>query len=403
MLIVLSRLGNPTMVGKYALALAIAAPVYAVANMQLRNVQVTHFGPEYRFVDYFSFRLLTISAASLLIVLIGLLAGFEHETSMVILAVCAAKACEWTSDIIFGLAQKCLRLDLEAKSRIVRGLFGLIALGAGTTLTDKVSIGIFSMALVWLAVLAFYDIPKGILLLNLGTSAENRKEGIRALRPRWSLHSIGPLLWQAFPLGLASGVHMLNLTIPRYAIAGYEGEAALGIFAAIYYFGIAGTLTVGAFGQALMPRMSRDYSVGDVKGYRRNAGMVFLLAGGWGVGLVAVATVAGEPILAALYGPAFSEHSGVFVLMMWAILVHLLANSFEFLLTTIRQFRVLMGVKVLQACYLAPACLFLVPAYGLEGAALAILSAAGVSVVLFMAIIPQVPGTRDLFTMIRAK
>ncbi len=389
------------MVGKYALALAIAAPIYAVANMQLRNVQVTHFGSEYRFVDYFSFRLLTVAAASSLIVLIGLLAGFEHETFMVILAVCAAKACEWTSDIIFGLAQKCLRLDLEAKSRILKGLLGLIALGAGTTLAGRVSVGIFSMALVWLAVLVFYDLPKGVLLLNLGSSAENRGDRFRALRPRWSLHSIGRLLWLAFPLGLVSGVHMLNLTIPRYAIAGYEGEAALGIFAAIYYFGIAGTLTVGAFGQALMPRMSRDYSVGNVKGYRRKAGIVFLLAGGWGVGLVAVATVAGEQILAGMYGPAFAEHSGIFVLMMWAILVHLLANTFEFLLTTIRQFRVLMGVKVIQACYLAPACFILVPAYGLEGAALAILSAAGVSVVLFMGVIPQVTGTRVLFTMIR--
>src|ERR1700678_241367 len=58
MLIALAKLTNAQMVGQFALALAITAPVFMLTGLQLRVVQATDAGHEYRFEEYFSLRLI---------------------------------------------------------------------------------------------------------------------------------------------------------------------------------------------------------------------------------------------------------------------------------------------------------------------------------------------------------
>lgn len=52
MLVVLTKLGSPEMVGQFALGLAITAPVFRFADLRLRNVQATDTRREYLFGDY---------------------------------------------------------------------------------------------------------------------------------------------------------------------------------------------------------------------------------------------------------------------------------------------------------------------------------------------------------------
>src|SRR6202167_3036709 len=55
---VLAKLGNPAVVGQYALALAISAPIFMFTNLQLRGVQATDARHQYQFADYFTLRCL---------------------------------------------------------------------------------------------------------------------------------------------------------------------------------------------------------------------------------------------------------------------------------------------------------------------------------------------------------
>src|SRR5580704_15153177 len=59
MLSALAKLGNPSVVGQYALALAVAAPVFMLTNLQLRGVQSTDAKHEYDFPDYFTLRVIS--------------------------------------------------------------------------------------------------------------------------------------------------------------------------------------------------------------------------------------------------------------------------------------------------------------------------------------------------------
>src|SRR5579864_9762127 len=63
MLVVLAKLCSPDMVGQFALALAITAPVFVFAGLNLRTVQVTDARRDFQFGDYLGLRLLSIAAA----------------------------------------------------------------------------------------------------------------------------------------------------------------------------------------------------------------------------------------------------------------------------------------------------------------------------------------------------
>jgi O-antigen/teichoic acid export membrane protein len=55
-LVLLAKTGSPELVGRYALAVAIATPVITFATFQLRSVQVTDIREQHSFGDYLGFR-----------------------------------------------------------------------------------------------------------------------------------------------------------------------------------------------------------------------------------------------------------------------------------------------------------------------------------------------------------
>jgi hypothetical protein len=66
-LVALAKIGTVQMVGEFALALAITAPILVGAGLALRAVEATDALGEYEFRDYFSLRLLTSAAAVLVV------------------------------------------------------------------------------------------------------------------------------------------------------------------------------------------------------------------------------------------------------------------------------------------------------------------------------------------------
>jgi hypothetical protein len=63
-IVVVARLGNPFMVGQFALGLAVATPVLMLTNLQLRVVQATDVKGVYAFGEYLGLRTLNESGAS---------------------------------------------------------------------------------------------------------------------------------------------------------------------------------------------------------------------------------------------------------------------------------------------------------------------------------------------------
>src|SRR5258708_4046458 len=92
MLVVLAKLSTPQLVGEFALALAITAPIVLGAGLSLRSVQATDAASEYAFGDYLLVRLLTTIAAGVVIVGIVCLSSFGWARAAIILFVALCKA-----------------------------------------------------------------------------------------------------------------------------------------------------------------------------------------------------------------------------------------------------------------------------------------------------------------------
>ena len=69
-LAVLTKLGSPDVVGRFALGSAIATPAIMFANLQLRVVLATDASQTHEFRDYLGVRLVMLPAALLLVLVI---------------------------------------------------------------------------------------------------------------------------------------------------------------------------------------------------------------------------------------------------------------------------------------------------------------------------------------------
>lgn len=390
MLTVLAKLGNPEMVGQFALGLALTAPVIMFTNLQLRGVQATDARQEYEFGDYLGLRLIATALALLVIITVVLGSGYRRETALVILVVGIAKSFEAISDVFYGLFQQYEQMDRIAKSMMIKGPLSLAALAAGVYMTGSVFWGAVGLAIAWALILVGYDLRSGALILGSIPRPANlsliENYYMAALRPRRDINVLVRLAWLALPLGLVMMLISLNTNIPRYFIEQYLGESELGIFAAIAYLMVAGSTVVGALGQSASPRLAKYYAAGNNRAFRslllKLVGIGFLL----GSAGVIMALIAGGDLLTLLYRPEYARPD-LFVWLMVAAGFSYIASFLGYAMTAARYFRIQIPLFAGVATTTMLTCFWLVPVSKLQGAVIALITAGIVQVVLSAAII----------------
>jgi O-antigen/teichoic acid export membrane protein len=365
MLAVLARVGDSGTVGRFALGLAIATPVVMLANLQLRNVLVSDVRDRFAFGDYLALRMITTALALSAIAAIAALGGFGPATASAILAVGAAKCVEAMGDLVHGLLQRHERMDRVAASLIASAALSLAALGATFAATRSLTAAVLALSAAWATRLIAFDVPAAAALVA---------GGVRGLRPRWDPATMRSLAWLALPLGVNMMLLSLNVNIPRYFIEGALGERGLGVFAAISYPLIAGTMLLNSLGQAAIPRLASAFADSDDQGFRSQVARMSLAAAVVGAAGVALAVAAGRPILSLLYGPGYAEAAGPFAWLAVAAAAGFVATPLGYAMTAARAFRpqAPLFAAVATTTLVGAACL--VPAFGLTGAAWAILA-----------------------------
>ena len=357
MLVVLAKLGSGEMLGQLALGFAVAAPVFLLTNLSLREVLATDARAEHTPGDYLALRLVTAAVGFLGVASIAALVDYRGETRAILLTVGALKAIEAVSDILHGLMQRHERTDLIAGSVAGRGAVSLLALAVGVHVSGSLLWGLFLVAVVWTLVLTAYDLPRSARLLAAH------------LRPRWARGDLLRLARRSFPLGATAMLISLSATMPRYVLERHRGEVELGAFVSMAYLMVIGTTIVNALGQAVSPRLATYYAAGDGPRVRR------LLAGLIGLGLVlagaglVVARAWGRELLAVLYRPEYAEHAEALGPLMLAAGIGYVATVLGHAMTSARLFRVQLPLFGAVAAASLVACAALVPSGGVLGAA----------------------------------
>jgi O-antigen/teichoic acid export membrane protein len=154
------------------------------------------------------------------------------------------------------------------------------------------------------------------------------------------------------------------------------GQRELGVFAAISYLMVAGNMVVNALGQSATPRLAKYYVAGNRVAFHtlllKLVGIAALMGG---VGVLIV-LVAGRQILTILYRPEYAQYTDVFVWLMVAAGIDYISSFLGYGMTAARYFRIQMPLFASVTATSAVVCLWSIPIWGLQGAAIALIMAA---------------------------
>lgn len=363
--IVLARLGTPDMLGTYALALAITAPVDMLARMQLRVLLATDATQQYRFGDYFGLQLLALVPSIAMSVVAGGLLGYDAAIVILVAIVGLAKQIEASSDVAYGQMQLHERQDHVAGSLAVKGVLSVLSFYVPLRLGAGLEIAALALAASWLAIFLARDLTVVRRLLGEGSSSE--------LVPRWERDRLKPLFAHAFPLGVVTALGTLKVSAPRLVVEHRLGTTDLGALAAMAYLVILGGRFVASTLQATAARLGRARARGDRAQFWRTMRILLAVAAGSGLVGAAATLVAGDWFIPAIYGAHYSAYTGLLLLLMVASCFDYSSQALQLGLTASGRNRPQLVMRVAGITATVGGTVALVGPMGVGGAAVGLL------------------------------
>jgi O-antigen/teichoic acid export membrane protein len=390
MICLLAKIGTPEMVGQFALAVGIAAPVLLFANLNLRTVQATDVRGHYAFGDYLSLRLVALMLAVLVTIGGVVAAGWRLQLALLVVMTMVAKGIDAVTDVIYGLLQQHERMDRIAISQMIQGTLQLVAMGVVVGLTGSLFWGTVGTAIASALCAAGYSFPTAARIARNAPEPWRSIAGTMPARgaglgPRWSTGALVGLARMSMPLGIAASLGSLSANVPRYFIQGYLGERDLGVFTAMWSLMLASGMATASILQSTAPRLARYYIV-DGTAFKRLTGKLIALAAVSGVIGVGVAVFFGRPLLTALYRPQYAANGSVLGWLMAVAGLQHVASVLGAGITAARQFDIQLWVYAGMLLINVILCAWFVPHHGLQGAAWGLLGSTSFWLVCFSAI-----------------
>ncbi len=361
------------MLGEYALALALTAPLAMLSHLNLRSVLATDAAHRHPFRHYLDVRA-AVSAAAL--AAMGVVAWISSDTAtfaFVVFFTGASQVAETFSDLYYGAMQRREHMHRVGQSMIVRTAVSLVAVGLVLQATGNLLYSVATLAAARVAVFLLMDtraVPPGQESAALQGDVTPGE------------HSRRTILRQALPLGLILMLISLNTHLPRYAVQHSLGTADLGGFAAVVTLITVGSTLMNAMGQSATARLARSIQAGDHAAFRALLGRIVCLAVALGLLAISAAHMLGGWLLQFLYRPEFAAYQPLLVAAMAAGTLSYVAVALGYGVTSARIFDAQLPLFAASAAVCGLASWLLVPRWGLLGAVAA----------MAMATLPQIAG-----------
>jgi len=371
LLLVLTKLGAPEIVGIYAVAQAISLPISRFLGLQLPIVQVTDAQNDYCFGHYFTLKLIT----GILAICISVGAGFVFysvDVALVIVLLSFGYGIIEIRKVFLTVMQKSERMDKVAVSNILQGALSAIFFGIIFWLSRQLVLSILGIIVARLMVLFFYDNPVAGKFLRM-YAHDGRPDSQKLI---WARRKLWRLARTAIPLGLVGCFGMLFTSIPRLVLDKYFGKAEVGYFAAISSLLVVGTMGIAALSQAVIPRLAKYYFE-NIRGYKLLIGKLVGIGFAMGISGVVISSLFGKWILTMLFRPDYARYNYVFI---WITVAGTGLFLFTFMncgLNAARKFKIQVPIYGLAAGLCGVLSLLLIPHYGMIGAAWSIIGCYG--------------------------
>ncbi|MCM3744096.1 oligosaccharide flippase family protein [Sporosarcina luteola] len=369
LVIAIAKNGSPEMVGIFTLSLALTAPVVLLTRLNLRVAVASDINNEFGFNEYYTSRIIATIVSLLILIIITIFYPTDTYTRVVIFIMCFAKAFESVSDILYGQLQKHERLDIIAKSRIIKGLVSFIAFTIIMMITNDLLLSTIGLLIIWLLTLIIYDFK--VIREIFGEVSINFRKKHQLL-----------ILKLTIPLGIAQLIASLNSNVPRYVIEHYHGIEMLGFYSAIIYIIVAGSNVVLAISSAVLPRLSTLYQNSKIKEFLKIIlNMIFMVLILGIIALLIVYTLGGE-ILEKVYSTEYKYLNKEFFLF---TVMGIFKYTNVFLDTGIsatRKFVIQPYINGITLSIISVLSFILIPLYGMNGAIYSLIIAEIVQLIL---------------------
>ncbi|WP_183163880.1 oligosaccharide flippase family protein [Alteribacter keqinensis] len=359
-LIIFTKLGGPIAVGQYTLALAICAPIFLFLSFKLRAAISTDKKNEFDYNEYSLIRRLGNIVGVILVIIILIMSNYSFEVATMIFLMSILKVFESQSEIIFGALQKKERMKLISISYILRGTLSVPVVFVTYLFLNDLVISIIGLIIVRILILYTYDKKN---LKDLGINQQNRLIFNK---------KILSLLLLVLPLGISVTIGSLKTNVPRYFIEGYLGQYELGIFASISYLLVAFGTMISSLSQAVLPRLSQYYGENDNEKFKSLLSK--LISFGFLVGLFAIILVFffGEIFLTLVYSREYAAYNHILLLITCGAIFQYATVFLGTSITAMRKFKKELPVHSSALIAITIASYALIPKFGLEGAAIAL-------------------------------
>jgi O-antigen/teichoic acid export membrane protein len=280
--------------GRYAIAVALCNPIWALVMLGLRAAQVTDARSEYCFADYLAVRVAASGAGLILVAIAALGCGYETEAMVVIVSVAFARLIEGISDVFRGALQQRERMDGISIALFIQGVSGLALMFVVGSLGGGEMLIVASFPVAMLLTLLFWDLPCYARIGDTESSDADSWMGLWRRPLSWS--KLARLTVSSIPLAVAGFLIALVPQLPKYVIASAMGDEAVGVYAMIGYWVSLGMMVAAALGNVAAPRLAKYHALGNVRAFVRLLVRLVALVGGMGVAGVALVVLFGSRI-----------------------------------------------------------------------------------------------------------
>jgi O-antigen/teichoic acid export membrane protein len=184
----------------------------------------------------------------------------------------------------------------------------------------------------------------------------------------WTFADTRRLFWTALPLGIVAGLDSLTVNVPRYIVEHFQGKQGLAFFAAAAYMMFLGAAAIDAMAAPARPRLAKLF-LHDLPAFRWLVLRIAFLAGMCGGAAWLICFLWGRQLLTLMYTPEYAAHADVLAWLMVAAAIWYVAGIFSTAVTATRSFQIQMPIVLGVVAVVSVLCWFLVPRYGLTGAA----------------------------------
>ena len=371
LVVLLAQLSAPEVVGRFSLMLAISAPVYLCLGLNLRVVAATDITSRWNISTYLRTRQVTSVIALVATLAIGWVFGLRGWDYVGLAMLCAAKSTEALGQTIYGYFQRARRIDLVGMSMILRAVSGAGSFAVLVMTTGELFLGCFGLWLGWTAVYLAWDRRHLRELGELWAPNSARLPTARHGQPGNASDSGLALVRKAAPLGVDAGLSSLTINAPRYALQASLGAAGLAKFAALAYTTQTIGMVTASLADGIVSQLAHAHAHAQRRQFIRLLGA--LIAFSTGVTLVALAAawLFGDWAILHLLGREY-VNTPLLLLLVVSAGITTLQRSLARGLQASHSFHHIAWVDAACLGATVVACAFLVPSYGLEGAALAL-------------------------------